>query len=141
MKIYNYHPITGVFISEGEADPSPLEENVWLIPADATDVAPPKIPVGMQAVWEGDKWRTENIPMPEPEPKPPEPTEEDKLSWCKSEAAGLLFATDFSQIPDAAAQLENKIEFDEFRTVVREFVKKPVVNPVFPPMPKAVWKE
>jgi hypothetical protein len=141
MKIYNYHPTTHVFISEGEADPSPLEEGVWLIPGDATDVAPPKIPVGMRAIWEGDKWRTENIPMPEPEPEPSEPTEADKLGWCKSEAAGLLFATDFSQIPDAAALLENKAEFDEFRSAVRKFVMKPVVDPVFPATPKAVWKE
>lgn len=141
MKIYNYHPLTHVFISEGEADPSPLEEGVWLIPADATDVAPPKIPVGMQAVWEGDKWRTENVPMP-PEPeKPKEPTAEELIAECKERASGYLYLTDYSQLPDAAAALENKAEFDSFRTEVRKLVINPVVDPVFPPMPKAVWRE
>lgn len=141
MKIYNYHPLTHVFISEGEADRSPLEEGVWLIPADATDIAPPKIPVGMQAVWEGDKWRTENIPAPTPAPQPPEPTEADKLRSCKLEASGYLYETDYTQLPDAAASLANKAEFDSFRTEVRKLVINPVVDPVFPPMPKAVWKE
>ena len=41
MKVYNYSAITGAFTYEEEADPDPLIEGRWLIPACATTIAPP----------------------------------------------------------------------------------------------------
>jgi hypothetical protein len=40
MKIYTYHPVTKIFVSESIADESPLEPGVYLIPAHATDIEP-----------------------------------------------------------------------------------------------------
>jgi len=36
--IHHYHPETFDYLGDGEADLSPLEKGVWLIPAHATDV-------------------------------------------------------------------------------------------------------
>jgi hypothetical protein len=40
MKVYNYHPDTKVFRFEEDADPDPLIQGRWLVPAHATTVGP-----------------------------------------------------------------------------------------------------
>lgn len=69
MRIFHYNSDTGVFGGEDVADESPLEEDVWLIPAHATTVEPPPVGDGQQAVWKGGAWAIEPIPAPEPEPE------------------------------------------------------------------------
>jgi hypothetical protein len=95
MNIFHYHPETGVYLGQGQADESPLEPGVWLIPAHATSAEPPVTGEGEQATWNG-AWAVEPIPAPEPEPEPlpvvpAEPavplTPEQKLA-----AAGLTVA-------------------------------------------------
>lgn len=39
--IYNYDPLDGMLLSTAIADPSPLEPDVWLLPAYATPTPPP----------------------------------------------------------------------------------------------------
>jgi len=46
----------GIFIGTAEADPCPLEEDVWLIPGGCVEIAPPSIPAGKAALWTGDHW-------------------------------------------------------------------------------------
>lgn len=59
MLVYNYHHVTRAYLGESEADESPLEPGVWLIPADATDVSPPlPLPPRTVAVWNGTQWET-----------------------------------------------------------------------------------
>jgi hypothetical protein len=60
----------GYFIGPTEADLSPLEEGVFLIPAGAIDTDAPEVPEGKRAKWVGE-WVFENIPQPEPEPEQP----------------------------------------------------------------------
>jgi hypothetical protein len=57
MRIYNYDPETGEFLSEGAADESPLEPGVYLIPAHATDQPAPTAKVGQAAVYQDGTWR------------------------------------------------------------------------------------
>lgn len=67
--IYNYHPQTGEFISATPADESPLERGVFLIPAYATDTAPPTTGTNQVAVYSGGKWAVKDISAP-PAPDP-----------------------------------------------------------------------
>ncbi len=73
MRIFHYHPETGVLLNEGKADPSPLEPGVWLVPANATTKLPPAVKEGEQAVMVGKTWQVQPIPEPEPEPEPEPP--------------------------------------------------------------------
>jgi hypothetical protein len=85
MKTYNYAPDTGIFHVEGLADESPLEPGVFLIPAYATTLKPPKATLPNVAVFKDGKWSIETLlppPLePEPEPAPPAPlTPAEKLA-------------------------------------------------------------
>jgi hypothetical protein len=65
--------INGYFVGVTEADESPLEPGVFLLPAGAIDVLPPIVPEGKRAKWEG-AWVFEDIPAPPPAPPPlPDP--------------------------------------------------------------------
>lgn len=71
----------GYFVGLTEADESPLEPGVWLIPAGAVDAEAPNNPVGYKAKWNGSGFELEAIPVePEPEPTPePEPLTQRQL--------------------------------------------------------------
>jgi hypothetical protein len=67
MIVYHFHPETGAFLNtSSEADPSPLEPGVFLIPANATAKLPPSPanPKKQQAVFRDDTWSIEDIPVP-----------------------------------------------------------------------------
>ena len=70
MKIYNYAPDTSIFHAEGLADESPLEPGVFLIPAYATTLKPPKATLPEVAVFKNGTWNVETLPPPPPEPEP-----------------------------------------------------------------------
>jgi hypothetical protein len=58
MDIYIAHPVTGEFLGIGTADPDPMDDGNWLIPAHAYLQVPPA-PVAGQAIRRtaaGDAW-------------------------------------------------------------------------------------
>ena len=71
MLVYNYTYDTFVYTSTTEADESPLEPGVYLVPANATTTPIPEIPAGKRAVWVSDAWMLQNIPVVPPEPVVP----------------------------------------------------------------------
>jgi len=100
MKIYNYAPDTGIFYSEGLADESPLEPGVFLIPAYATTLKPPKAVLPKVAVFRNGKWSVETLPPPpEPEPKPePKPELQVKLTPVEKLAASGLTVAELKEL-------------------------------------------
>lgn len=55
--LYHYHPETGELIGQSAADRSPLEQDIWLIPAHATDQTPPKPKARQVAVFRDGRWQ------------------------------------------------------------------------------------
>jgi len=63
---------SGNFVEAIEADASPLEPGVYLIPAGCVETPPPAIPAGKLARWNGSAWVLVN--RPGATPAPPQPT-------------------------------------------------------------------
>jgi hypothetical protein len=68
MKIYNYN-LEGYFVGVSEADESPLEEGVYLIPANATTLEAPVVDKGYIQFFDGTTWSIKSIPVEEKKPK------------------------------------------------------------------------
>ena len=72
MNIYHFHPSTGVFLGQGEADADPLTEGQYLLPAHSTTIAPPSVAIGFFPAFDGVAWQA--VAEPEPAPPPPPPS-------------------------------------------------------------------
>jgi len=90
MKIYNYDAETHIYIGTSTADPCPLEEGVWHIPAHATTIELPPEKDGYFTVFDDEKqeWFYAEIPKPVKEKvvEPPplnDPPIEDPLTKLK----------------------------------------------------------
>ena len=65
---------------------------------------------------------------------------------CKQKASALLYATDWTTIPDVAnpantPYLMNQADFIAYRNTVRQLAVNPVANPVFPDKPTEQWSQ
>lgn len=70
MIVYQYDR-AGLYQGETEADESPLEPGVWLMPARTTPVPPPTdVPEGRWPRWNGVAWELATQPTPAPAPDP-----------------------------------------------------------------------
>lgn len=61
------------------------------------------------------------------------------LDACKAEAKTRLANTDWSVLPDVVVQ--NKLDFENYRSAVRALVLNPVADPVWPTEPQPVWSK
>lgn len=94
--IYHYHPETGEFVGQGNADESPLEPGVFLIPAQAVEDAPPAFDAKRQRCFrEVDGWVLREIPPP---PKPKKPTPEEIREAENNAIKAKLLEIDFASI-------------------------------------------
>lgn len=56
MIFHSYDPVTGEYNGTGIADPDPVVEGSFLIPAHATTETPPEREAGCAIVWDGTSW-------------------------------------------------------------------------------------
>jgi len=68
MKTVSQLDANGYLVSLTEADQSPLEEGVFLLPAGCVDALPGDIPPGTRAKFNGVEFVLEDIPTPVSEP-------------------------------------------------------------------------
>ena len=95
---------------------SPLEENVWLMPAGCTDVEPPKFNASTHTCsFDGSQWVVTEIPEPEPEPTP-EPI--PAIEQLRMERNQLLRDTDWRMTTDYP--YTDQTEWVTYRTELRD---------------------
>jgi hypothetical protein len=63
---------------------------------------------------------------------------------CKQKASELLYATDWTTIPDVASSLNspyltNQAKFITWRSQIRQLAVNPVADPTWPTEPTPVW--
>lgn len=60
-----------------------------------------------------------------------------KKSDCKTKSKQLIANSDWSVLPDV--NITNKSEFENYRSILRNYILNPVENPVFPTEPTPIW--
>ena len=91
MKAYQYDSETKKYIGEIDRQIDPLEsqaqgKEIWLMPADSTDIVPPEAKDGYDIVFNGVGWEYKEI---QKEPEPEEPTIEEKNEIIRQTRASL----------------------------------------------------
>jgi len=63
MKIYLFNPETGIFLGEDFADEVPMKRGSWVIPPDATTIAPPPVKRGQVPVFNvaAKRWEVRSL--------------------------------------------------------------------------------
>lgn len=110
---YNYNEATGAYLGSEDADESPLEPGVFLLPAYSTAIAPPAEQAGFIRTWNGTAWAQVQIPSI-PEPEPYVPTESD----VRVQRNGLLAASDYTQLADVP--IANRAAWITYRQALRD---------------------
>ena len=140
MKIYHFND-EWIYTGSSDAIQSPLEPDVFLIPAKATSVEVPEFGEGFYARWDGEEWIIEQIPEPVVEPENPEPepdpeyipTIEDHWRILREDRSSKLGETDYLALTDQTLTEEMRV----YRQALRDLPANTIdpANPVWPVKP------
>lgn len=121
--IYDYD---GYYFGEGFPQIDPLESQkagreIFIMPANSTDVEPPEDKEGFRIKWNGYAWEYEEI-QTEPEPEPYEPTEADRKrerlwqieeEFRRLDYIGIKIATGRATVAEYAQEIARMEELAE----------------------------
>jgi len=137
MQVYNYSPQNGVYIGVSEADESPLEPGVFLVPAHATTIEPPSTSPTHHAVWVDGVWQVQPIPAPPGPALPPEAGEGEVVAWT-NDGWDVVAAPDYPQPevaapptdpgPDYKMLLTQLLVSDVYQAIIMQSTTNAVVN-------------
>lgn len=119
MKIYNYDD-NGFFIGSSEADESPLEQGVFLVPRNATEIVPPAIGDGQAVKFENGCW----IVVEASKEELSTPEEKDLASMVRQQRNGLLYASDWSMLADAPLSADQVSLWKKYRQALRDVTEQ-----------------
>ena len=126
MLAYSYDSTTKIYNGTKNRQLDPIQtqkqgKDVYLMPANCTDIEPLAVKDGYNIVFNGTGWEYKEIPAPAPEP---EPTQEDKESMVRSVRNSYLDSTDkMVACPDYPITAEEKEIVLAYRTYLREYTK------------------
>ena len=126
MIVYQTNP-AGIYLGPVQADESPLEPGVWLIPGGCVETPPPAIPEGQVAVWIDGAWSVVPAPAVEQDEETGETVIDPKLvgiefdgvmcSATSDDQNGLVAVMMAIQLQGAAFE-PTRFEFDNGNTLV-----------------------
>jgi hypothetical protein len=88
--VYSFSGVNGAYVQPVELDDSdlsPLENGVYLIPADCTEVPPPSVSEAEYAAWDGLQWVI--LAKPEEPVEPVEPPPQDPKDAIRAQIKAL----------------------------------------------------
>jgi hypothetical protein len=88
-----------------------------------TDLVPP---AESYIVWIIDKWAIDK-----------NKEKQFNLDACKDESKKLIAQSDWSVLPDV--KIQNKVQFENYRSTLRNLILNPIEDPIFPIEPAPVW--
>lgn len=99
----------GIYIGPVQADESPLEPGVFLIPGGCVEAEPPSIPDGHVAVWVNGAWSVVPVPAVEQDDETGEPVIDPKMVGVEFEGV-MCSATAEDQAGLAAVLLAIQLQ-------------------------------
>lgn len=132
MFVYHYHHISFIYLGSESADPDPLEEGQFLLPANSTFTAPPDSPPsGFHYRWDSanEQWNLVETP------KCPG---DDAWRQLRQERNRRLGECDWMfVVRDYCMSYEKEMRWREYRQRLRDLPANTADprNPVWPEMP------
>lgn len=142
MKIYNYDPISSEYVGASDAFESPLEPGVFLIPASATDAAPPTFDAAKeQCFWTGSDWTVAPVKLGSA-PTSPTADEIAAEAWStyQEQAKAALARSDVTMLRCFESGITAPAAWVTYRKDLRAIVSAPSGDPTaqlpsIPPYP------